>query len=455
MFNTINLNLNHFQTNKKKQTVTPSMYFSGNASKRNDATSPKKIEYLCIGDGPQSYTIATTLVKKGIPVEDVVILGPHETPLHYWTQFNKNVGMDPMGVEPDERYGEAARINFPYPVTDPLLKEHMQQLSTDIQELPIKKKRDLATGLRRSPSKSFLVDRKSKAGKPLKAAHVVIAVGNSEKPNWPTWARKLKKKFSNAPIHHVFEQGYDREASLKSWKHVVVVGGGPAAVNLALSLAKEKPGSVTWILRRKTIGDNPFVVDPCFTPLGYKGKTCLPEIIDEACHQNKRDKINRARPAGVMIESYRRVIEEAIQSGALNCVVGEVQFADMPKDSSKIRLKVKLKNEEGNDLGRKTIHTDNILLATGFDNSKPITPFIEKTIDNLDLPIHRDQYPYLNEHLQWQDPRLYVSGFLADYHVGPWSWNITGGKIAAEKITGTDDFEQTLEKYKRPAPSVS
>jgi len=74
-----------------------------------------------------------------------------------------------------------------------------------------------------------------------------------------------------------------------------------------------------------------------------------------------------------------------------------------------------------------------VVLATGFEQSRPGGPWLDATIEALGLPCAECGYPRLDAALRWH-PRIHVSGPLAELEVGPASRNIAGARMAADRV---------------------
>jgi len=147
----------------------------------------------------------------------------------------------------------------------------------------------------------------------IESARVVLALGLTEQPAWPTVFAGMR----GVPgVQHIFDPAFDR-AALPAWSQAVVVGGGITAAQTALSLALRQPGTVTLVMRHPP-RLHQFDADP-----GWVGMT-LGEFYADADYIRRRAVIQRARHRGSMPADVARELQTAVQHGLLHLVEAEV-----------------------------------------------------------------------------------------------------------------------------------
>ncbi|MEM6337828.1 MAG: FAD/NAD(P)-binding protein, partial [Bacteroidota bacterium] len=205
------------------------------------------LEWLIIGGGVHGTHLSHVLTSRaGWSRHKVRVLDPHAAPLARWQQMTENVGMAFMrssfvhhiGLEPRglERFAEtpdgAAVARFAHPFRRPsyaLFQRHAQAVA-DEHKLGDLRLQGRALGLT-ATKRGWRVE--TDAG-PVDTKRVLLALGLSEQPCWPAWARQLRSAGAN--VHHLFEAGF-RRTDLRDWTRAVVVGGGISAAQAALALA--------------------------------------------------------------------------------------------------------------------------------------------------------------------------------------------------------------------------
>ncbi|MEM8997383.1 MAG: hypothetical protein AAGF23_21545, partial [Acidobacteriota bacterium] len=90
---------------------------------------------------------------------------------------------------------------------------------------------------------------------------------------------------------------------------------------------------------------------------------------------------------------------------------------------------------------------DTVVLATGFETARPGGPFLDDAVRGLDLPTAPDGFPVVDRYLRWRDG-LFVMGPLAELEIGPASRNLSGARMAADRIV------RSLEPAEAPDDSL-
>lgn len=249
----------------------------------------------------------------------------------------------------------------------------------------------------------------------LDSRRVLLALGLSEQPVWPSWAVEARQ--SGCPVDHVFRPGFRRDA-LPPDEDLLVVGGGLSAAQLALALAAERPGRVELLMRHpQRLFD--YDADPC-----WLGPKCLDAFHREPCLTRRRRQIQAARFRGSMPRATWLELRRAEDAGLLRRAEGEVEGLDGRGE----RLEVRLRRGE-------TRTADRLLLATGFASHRPGGALLDQAIEDHDLPLAPCGYPRLARDLSWA-PGLHATGPLAELEIGPVSRNIQGARLAAARLAG-------------------
>ncbi len=79
------------------------------------------------------------------------------------------------------------------------------------------------------------------------------------------------------------------------------------------------------------------------------------------------------------------------------------------------------------------LNSDLVVLATGFDRSRPGGEWLDRAIGQFALPCHECGYPIVDANLRWH-PGLHVTGPLAELELGPVARNIIGARHAASRL---------------------
>jgi hypothetical protein len=384
------------------------------------------LEWLIIGGGIHGTHLSHVLTSDcGVPREGVRVLDPHPAPLARWEECTENTGMrllrspyvhqidtHPFSLRQFSRAsgarGLGGLVGFYKRPTLALFRSHCAAIVREnrLDELRIEGR---ALELRRTAAGFRVV---SDHGE-IEARRVLIAIGAGEQPHWPGWAQALRE--AAAPVAHVFDAGFRRDA-LPEWRHAVVVGGGISAVQTALALANRMPGRVT-LLMRHPMRVRQFDSDPGW--IGPRYQRPFQRVPDP---ERRREIIGQARHRGSMPAEVAADLRRALAAGTLALRAGDVVEAARETDGIDLRL------DRGEPLA-----ADLVLLATGFDPHRPGGAWLDRAVEEMGLPCAPCGYPVVDRSLRWA-PGLHVSGPLAELEVGPVSRNIVGARIAGERL---------------------
>lgn len=381
------------------------------------------LDWLIIGGGIHGTHISFQLVGRGgISADRVRVLDPHVTPLARWDTFTRAVGMDYLrspivhNLHWDQgALGLYSRIHEhkPYvrfipPYARPSLELFSQHNQHIIQKFGLADLRmqGWARGLFKV-SDGWRVE--TDHGE-IKARRVVLALGLSEQPHTPDWAKPLA---DNPRIQHIFNPAFDRAAQTG---RVAVVGGGITAAQVALAIAATETAQVS-LIRRHAERVHDFDADT-----GWMNAINLAGFAKITDWGERRRVIKQARHRGSVPGEVAAGLRTAVQANALDLITTSVESAELQGEHVVLHL------SDGDWRA-----FDYVVLATGFEQHRPGGKFLDDAIQRYSLPVAPDGYPTPSPSLEWQDG-LYVSGPLAELEVGPASRNILGARMAGNRI---------------------
>ena len=391
-------------------------------SSESAGTRHRDLDWLIIGGGVHGVHIATRLITDaGLPADDLRIVDPGPRLLERWHDCTTTTGMshlrspsvhhldvDPLALQrfAGRRKDRTSGI-FAAPYERPslaLFNSHCDTLTRrlGLEDIHIRHK---AISCRPGPDR---VSVELSDGSRIDARHVVLALGVSDQPAWPTWA-----PHPHPLVHHVFEPGFDGWPA--STETVLVVGGGISAGHVSLRLLAE--GHHVHLVSRHPLREHQFDSDP-----GWLGPKYTTDFHREPDPDRRRSMITRARHRGSMPTDMARSIRRAIGRGRIDWHEGEVVDIGDHDD----RLAIRLDDES-------SLEADRILLATGFAARRPGGEMVDELIASASLPCARCGYPIVDPSLRWH-PLVYVSGPLAELELGPVSRNIAGARRAGDRI---------------------
>lgn len=245
-------------------------------------------------------------------------------------------------------------------------------------------------------------------GRELAARNVLLAVGASEQPAWPSWAPQTHER-----VRHVFEPAFDGWPTVK--ESVVVVGGGISAGQVALRLLEE--GHQVCLLSRHKLRQHQFDSDT-----GWLGPKLMASFSRVTNFDKRRTLISKARHRGSVSPDIYRALRRAIANGELTTSQSEVRSLQTSSDEVELDL------VSGN-----TLKAQRVLLATGFTSQRPGGALVDELIDSAALPCAECGYPIVDAALRWH-PRVFVTGPLAELELGPVARNIAGARRAGSRL---------------------
>jgi len=387
------------------------------------------LDWLIVGGGIHGTSISNALVKTGKSThENLRVVDPHPEPLAVWNISTSNTGMEYLrspgehnldigsgGLKRFARERHSGNAEFYSRYQRPTLALFNAHCKSLIKENDLAELRINATALSlKKMTSSFVLQTTSGE---IESKRIILAIGSSDCLSIPTWAEVLIAKA--CPVAHIFSPHFKQQRE-KEWGRAAVIGGGISAVQLALSLAKEKPGKVI-LIHSKVLKTNQFDADPC-----WLDARCLRLIKRQSDFGERRRIVDNARHWGSFPEEIRRELDLAIRKGALVCRLDSVLTAT--GDQSSVKLKMSSSEETEAEL---------VVLATGHKRCLPGGNFIKQAINKLDLPCAPCGFPVADEYLRWSYG-LFVTGPLAELVIGPASRNIIGARFAGQRIISAE-----------------
>jgi hypothetical protein len=383
------------------------------------------LRWLIIGGGIHGTYLSNLLVGlANVGRDDLRVLDPHARPLAVWNRNTERCGMrflrSPATHNVDlpilslYRFAKETRPEFaedfipPYnrPSLD-LFRAHCRH-AVERRGLKGLRIHGQALALKRT-GRGIAVET---AEGVIYSRNVLLALGLGEQPCWPSWAKRLNR--NDGSICHVFAPAGPLEYAGPG-KTTTVIGGGITAVQTALKLASLPDVGRVRLLSRRDLLESQYDFDPCWI-----GPKCLRNF-HLRDYRERRAVIDRARitgsvPGEVLLEFY-----DALAEGLLDFRQGRVLSAAVAAGG------IRMETDRG------SIHTDRIVLATGFSSRRPGGTLIDQAVAEFRLPCNPCGYPIVGGDLQW-GPGLFVSGPLAELQLGPCARNIVGARNAGRML---------------------
>ncbi|MCY3764906.1 MAG: FAD/NAD(P)-binding protein [Gemmatimonadetes bacterium] len=388
------------------------------------------LEWLIIGGGIHGVHLAHALVhRKKWRADTIRILDPHPALLHVWCRQTATTGMTFLRSPAAHHIGLTSSdlrtfagtapvrsfAQFALPHRRPSLRlfnHHARQIirTHNLHTLHIQNR---ATGFSFQDNR-ICVD--TQTGR-LDARRVLLATGPGEHLAWPDWAALHR---NNCRVHHIFDPDFHRN-NLADWQHAVVIGAGLSASQIALTLARQRPGAVT-LLSRTTPSVDQFDIDP-----GWMAPKSLTRLHREQNYVKRRNMIRGGRHRGSITPNEAVELRLARKRGLLTHFIAHLARV-LPRRENLLELYL--------DTGDRLV-TDLILLATGFEQQRPGGTLLDRLIEQNNLPCAPCGFPIVNQQLCWRK-NLFVTGPLAELELGPPARNILGARHTAERLIAVD-----------------
>ena len=432
------------------------------------------LDWLIVGGGPHGIHMACRLLDRDIHPEKIAILDPHAEPLARWKHHTHNTGMlhlrsprvhnldvDPLSLElhaETEAFIAAKRLlreenparerDFIAPYSRPSLRlftHHVQSL-IDAKALMRLWKSAQARSLQ-ALDRGYRVQ--THAGEQIEAENIVLALGAGDHLNWPQWAIQFKSQKAEANIQHIFAPDFQRE-QIAETDDVAIVGAGISAAQLALALREANPHRRIFLVSRHFLRKEDFDSDP-----GWLGPTLLKAFHSEKCYAKRRTMIREARHRGSLAKEVTdRLREATLRDKTINLELAKIGAVVHEPTRRKLQLHLypfELDTTEYEDTGdlvfqlsenAEILEVDAVVLATGFESRRPGGRFLDEAIRSMNLPTAEDGFPIVNRHLGWRRG-LFVMGPLAELEVGPASRNLSGARMAADRIIHSPEAHES------------
>ena len=379
-------------------------------------------EWLIIGGGIHGVHIAARLIDEaGVKPEHLRIVDPGEHLLERWKSCTETTGMTflrspsvhNLATEPMSLLALAESLDVPKselfapPYDRPnlhLFNDHCARVISrfNLDTLHVQG-RAISCQITCDYSQILLC-----SGDEILAKNVVLAMGASEQPFWPKWAKNGGDR-----VQHIFDPNFQGLPTKR--ETIAVVGGGISAGQVALRLQKQ--GNEVHLVSRHEIREHQFDSDP-----GWLGPRYMNGFSEERDLSNRRKMITHARHRGSLPPDVNNSLQQAMIRHEITRHESEISNLKLMDDGASLEM---------NDGSVLQVHR--ILLATGFAPNRPGGKFVDQLIEAASLPCSECGYPIVDETLCWH-PGIYVSGPLAELEIGPSSRNISGARRAAKRI---------------------
>ncbi len=386
-------------------------------------------DWIIIGGGIHGCTVASFLIKNQITTsEKLLIIDPYSEPMYRWKRNTKLIGMeylrspsvhqidvDPFSLQKYAQENNLSSSGFYGQYKRPSLTLFNEHCEAIINEVNLKQSwhQGKVCSVKKVEGKWRVT---TDNGEDFLTKNIVISISINDQHNMPDWAAEVKAKLPNQ-LYHIFDENIDVVEAFNP--PIVIIGGGITAAHLSIKLSNLYPGQVTLVKR------HPFRVHDFDSDPGWLGPKKLYFFYKVETYEERRKSINNARNKGSIPKEIFLKLKRLDREHKLRIEEGEIQSAEINGDN---KISLVMDNQ--------TLTAQTILCSTGFVPSLPNQQWLKEIIEEYQLKCAVCGYPIINQSLEWCS-HLYVSGPLAELEVGPVARNISGARIAAERIVNS------------------
>ncbi len=245
------------------------------------------------------------------------------------------------------------------------------------------------------------------------ARRVIVATGGG-KPNLPAWTDRIESPYPAEKLRHSHQIDL-RNLQLQG-EEILIVGGGLTSGHLAVGATAR--GAKVLLMTRRQFQEKLFDADP-----GWLGPKYLKGFAAQPDWEKRWQTIQQARSGGSTTPEIMAQLRRLSHSKKLafheQCFVAGVRWENH-------RWTVDCSDGE-------KLAVDRIWLATGTKPDINAEPLFAEMLKNHPIEIVKG-LPVLDKHLRWAGCELFVTGPLAALQVGPTARNLSGARMACDRI---------------------
>ncbi|MBD2197280.1 MULTISPECIES: FAD/NAD(P)-binding protein [Calothrix] len=388
---------------------------------------PQTIDLAIIGAGPHALTLVTHLLQKRQNIRGkFLVFDPSGTWMSNWEHQFAALEIphlrSPAVHHPDpnpfalRKFAESrgSELFPPYDLPGTKLfgdfcQDVISRFSIPQQVIPLKVIRiEPLRHLIRPRLRLWLED-----GQAIVARRVVLATG-SAKLNFPDGVNQIESLYPQDRLCH--SHTVDLRKLRFMGEKVLIIGGGLTSGHLAVG-AISRGAKVDLMLRRQ-LQEKLFDAEP-----GWLGPKYLKGFFAESNYAQRFTMIKQARNGGSMTPAMGMQLRRQVRHGNLkldeNCQVVKAEWLGE-------NWLVKCSDGSQQEYSR-------IWLSTGTQFDATSEPLLQEVFAAYPTSIVNG-LPVLDEYLRIPGSELFIMGGLAALQVGPTARNLSGARMASEKI---------------------
>jgi hypothetical protein len=250
-------------------------------------------------------------------------------------------------------------------------------------------------------------------GQSIMARRVVMATGNG-KLQIPDWVTQIEPGYPDDKMCH--SSTVDLLKLRLTGERVLIVGGGLTSGHLAVGAISR--GAKAHLMMRRQLQQKLFDAEP-----GWLGPKYLKGFFAEQDYEKRLAMILEARNGGSMTPAIAMQLRREVRNGNLrideNCQVIQAEWMGE-------NWRVKCSDGSQHEYSR-------IWLSTGTKFDVTSEALLQEVLEAYPIKIVKG-LPVLDEYLRVPGCELFLMGGLAALQVGPTARNLSGARMASEKI---------------------
>ena len=249
-------------------------------------------------------------------------------------------------------------------------------------------------------------------GREIRAKRVVYAGGGGH-PNLPSWMGNVQSNYPGDRLKHASQVNLAQE-NVRSGERILIVGSGLTSGHLAIGAAAR--GATVKLMARRNYYEKPFDSEP-----GWFKPKYLKDFWEQAWEVRAKI-VREARNGGsltpAVLTKLRKFKAERKVEFYENCQVQNLTWNS--------EWTVQCDNSD-------VLQCDRIWVATGSQLDIEQSSLFSNVLKQCPIEVV-DGLPVLTENLRWKDRELYLMGGFAGLQVGPTARNLSGARMASERI---------------------
>lgn len=245
------------------------------------------------------------------------------------------------------------------------------------------------------------------------ARRVVFAKGSSQ-IHIPEWVSQIQSPYPPERLCH--SQQVDLRKLHLAGERILIVGGGLTSGHLAVGAIAR--GARVVLMARRNLQEKLFDAEP-----GWLGPKYLKDFWAEPDWEKRWYLIQQARNGGSLTPAMMLQLRRLMRCDRLQ-IQEQCQVVKAVWQGNS--WLVHCHNGEENEC-------DRIWVATGTKLDVTAEPLLTDILDVFPLPVARG-LPVLDPCLRWSGCELYMMGGLAALQIGPTARNLSGARMASERI---------------------